>query len=135
MIAVGDQHRDPVADKTDRPGQRVDGHIGRRLWIDDAPDRFVSGNHGRKKITATTDRPAYRSALRERIRNAIPSGTAVNASPKLWIKSASSAMLPDNWYTASWIAAVRPSTVLVILTEPSKPLGPSEIRTLVEHLK
>jgi hypothetical protein len=46
------------------------------------------------KIAATTARPARRSATWERKANAIPSGTAVSASPKLWIKSASKAMLP-----------------------------------------
>ena len=46
------------------------------------------------KIVATTNSPAQRSARAERSRKAAPSGIAVLASPKLWIRSASRAMLP-----------------------------------------
>ena len=46
------------------------------------------------KIAKTTNRPALRSADSERSRKAMPSGIAVAASPKLWIRSASRATLP-----------------------------------------
>ena len=40
----------------------------------------------------------------------MPSGTAVRASPKLWIRSARSATDPDARKITAWIAAVAPST-------------------------
>ena len=47
-------------------------------------------------LTKIAKRLRGRVALRppERNRNAAPSGTAVSASPKLWIRSASRATLP-----------------------------------------
>ena len=42
--------------------------------------------------------------------NAIPSGTAVSASPTLWIRSASSATLSVSTKRTAWAAAVTPST-------------------------
>ncbi len=62
------------------------------------------------KIAATTNSPAPRSARSERSRNAMPSGIAVSASPKLWIRSASSATEPDNENTTACASAVAPST-------------------------
>jgi hypothetical protein len=47
------------------------------------------------KIAATTARPASFSPRALRRKNAMPSGTAVSASPKLWIRSASSATDPE----------------------------------------
>ena len=38
------------------------------------------------------------------------SGNAVAASPKLWMRSASRATLPDATNTAVWASAVSPST-------------------------
>ena len=48
------------------------------------------------KIAPTTAGPAIFSARNERRTNAIPSGTAVSASPTLWITSASSATDPED---------------------------------------
>ena len=45
------------------------------------------------KIAATTASPAFLSARSLRIAKATPTGTAVSASPPLWIRSASRAML------------------------------------------
>jgi hypothetical protein len=58
------------------------------------------------KIAATTASPARRSARADRRKKAIPSGTAVRASPKLWMRSASRAMLPERAKIAVWTAAV-----------------------------
>jgi hypothetical protein len=68
------------------------------------------------KIAATTNRPATRSARSERSRNAIPTGTAVKASPKLCIKSASSAMLSVATKIAAWASAAAESTASEIPT-------------------
>ena len=62
------------------------------------------------KIAATTTSPARRSATRERSANAMPSGTGVSASPKLWIRSASRATLPLAVNTAAWAIAATAST-------------------------
>ena len=62
------------------------------------------------KIAATTNRPAQRSARAERSRKAMPSGIAVPASPKLWIRSASRATLPLAMKIAVWAAAASAST-------------------------
>jgi hypothetical protein len=53
------------------------------------------------KMANTTAKPAWRSARLERSTNAVPSGTAVRASPELWIRSASSATLPVVRYMAA----------------------------------
>ena len=53
---------------------------------------------------------AVRSARSERNRNATPSGNAVAASPKLWIRSASSATDPDRAKISVWTTAAAPST-------------------------
>ena len=52
------------------------------------------------KIVATTNKPARFSAGAERITNATANGTAVRASPVLWIRSANSATLPLTANTA-----------------------------------
>ena len=62
------------------------------------------------KIARTTARPAYPSARSERNANATPSGTAVSASPTLWIRSASRATLPVRTKITACAAAVRPRT-------------------------
>ena len=51
-----------------------------------------------------------RSAFALRRAKAIASGIAVAASPKLWMRSASSATLPEATKTTSWAIAVAPST-------------------------
>src|SRR3954449_11105893 len=61
-------------------------------------------------MARTTKSPAARSARSERSRKAIPRGTAVNASPKLWMRSASRATEPESTKTSICAAAVRPST-------------------------
>src|SRR3954462_13142816 len=61
-------------------------------------------------MARTTKSPAARSARTERSRKAIPRGTAVNASPKLWMRSASRATEPESTKTSICAAAVRPST-------------------------
>ena len=48
--------------------------------------------------------------LKERSRNAAPSGTVVSASPNLWIRSASSAALEIATNTASCATAVTSNT-------------------------
>jgi len=57
------------------------------------------------KIANTTARPASFSPRKLRNKNAIPSGSAVNASPKLWIRSASSATEFESTKIASCAAA------------------------------
>src|SRR3954470_18339134 len=61
-------------------------------------------------MARTTKSPAARSARSERSRKAIPRGTAVNASPTLWMRSASRATEPESTKTSICAAAVRPST-------------------------
>src|SRR6202012_4174410 len=56
------------------------------------------------------------SALNERIRKAAPRGTAVSASPTLWIRSASSAIEPLRMKTTICAAAVAPRTSRLIRT-------------------
>src|SRR4051794_29203656 len=58
------------------------------------------------KMAATTARPAQRSPRALRRRNAIPSGMAISASPALWMRSASSATLPESTNTTACSAAV-----------------------------
>ena len=72
--------------------------------------------HALMKIARTTNSPAVRSARSERITKAMPSGTAVSASPKLWIRSASSATEPDSTKMTAWATAARPSTPSEIST-------------------
>src|SRR5258705_1295599 len=62
------------------------------------------------KIAATTKRPARRSAAGDPRANAMPSGTAVRASPKLWMRSARRAMLPVRAKIAVWATAAVPRT-------------------------
>src|SRR4051795_5183291 len=62
------------------------------------------------KMAATTNRPAPRSARSERSQNAMPRGTAVKASPKLWMRSASSATEPDSANMSVCTTAASPST-------------------------
>ena len=64
------------------------------MHVLDFEPMWTPATHALMKIAATTASPARRSARWERSANAIPSGTAVRASPKLWIRSASSATLP-----------------------------------------
>src|SRR3954454_11138465 len=66
--------------------------------------------HALTKMAATTNRPAPRSARSERSRNAMPSGIAVSASPKLWMRSASSATEPEAAKTAVCASAAIPRT-------------------------
>src|SRR4249919_611389 len=61
-------------------------------------------------ITATTMRPARRSARLEPSKNAAARGTAVRASPTLWTRSARSATLPLATNTTACVAAVAPRT-------------------------
>jgi hypothetical protein len=70
----------------------------------------TSATHALTKIVATTKYPAPFSAWNERSTNATPSGTAVSASPKLWIRSASSATLLVSANTTACAEAVTRST-------------------------
>ena len=58
------------------------------------------------KMARTTASPASFSPRALRSRNAIPSGIAVSASPKLWIRSASSATDLESDEDRGWAAAV-----------------------------
>ncbi len=75
-----------------------------------------SATQAETKIASTTASPASFSPAAERSRNAMPSGTAVSASPKLWIRSASSATDPETAKMAACRAAVRPRTARLIET-------------------
>src|SRR5687767_1366269 len=57
-------------------------------------------------MASTTASPAQRSARALRSRKAMPSGTAVAASPALWIRSASSATEPEATKTIACRTAV-----------------------------
>lgn len=103
----------------------------RGLRIDEAQDRLIAGDTGRAKIAATTNNPAIRSARTERKRKATPSGSAVAASPKLWIRSASSAMLPLERKIATWTRAVIPSTA----SERPTAFNPSRERLMLSSIR
>ena len=91
-------------------------------------------------IVATTASPAHRSATFDRNVKAMARGTAVNVSPKLWMRSASSATLPLAMKTTTWIAAAPPNTAsdLVTARTPSlsgdgvvdEPVGVPIVRTM-----
>ena len=66
------------------------------LRVDEAEDRLVEGHASRDEDGEDNDSPANFSRRNERKKKAIPSGTAVSASPKLWIRSASSATEPES---------------------------------------
>ena len=114
--ARADLRGDPVAQVADRSGGGEDREVGRRAGIDEATDRFGPGDQAEMKIAATTASPAYPSARRDRMANAIPSGMAVRASPALWIRSARSATLPEAMNTTPWSAAVTASTASEMTT-------------------
>jgi hypothetical protein len=57
-------------------------------------EALVEGHAVLTKIASTTKWPASCSPRALRRKNAMPSGTAVSASPTLWMRSASSATLP-----------------------------------------
>jgi len=71
------------------------------LWIDDPLDALLQGHAGRHEDREDDEAPATFSALELRIAKAMPRGTAVDASPKLWIRSASRATEPETAKTAT----------------------------------
>lgn len=82
-------------------------------------------------MTATTARPASFSPRKLRSRNAIPSGIAVRASPKLCTRSASSATDPDATKMTSCAKAATPSTPRLSATA----LTPSRERMMERSIR
>jgi hypothetical protein len=78
------------------------------------------------KMAATTARPASFSPRLLRRKNAMPSGIAVSASPKLWIRSASNATDPVVTKINVCTSAVAPRIRRLIATA----LRPSCDRTI-----
>ncbi len=70
--------------------------------------RVIAVGDERGAREAATASPASFSARNERRKKAIPSGTAVRASPTLCMRSARSATEPDRARIAAWIPAVSP---------------------------
>jgi hypothetical protein len=96
QLAAGTQAHlsgDLVADEADDPGGRQQPQVREAARVDEALDRLAERYETLIKIASTTARPARRSPLMLRKKKARPSGIAVRASPKLWIRSASSATL------------------------------------------
>jgi hypothetical protein len=92
--ADADSRRRRVADEADQARQREGEQVGGREWVDETIYGDPAAMQADTKMAKTTASPAWRSAWAERRMNAIPSGKAVRASPKLWMRSASSATLP-----------------------------------------
>jgi hypothetical protein len=92
--AQADLRRDLVAEKADRARDAEREQVPGGIWADDLLDREDTRTQALTKIAKTTASPAQRSALTDRSRKAIPRGTAVSASPRLWIRSANRATLP-----------------------------------------
>lgn len=77
-----------VADETDQAGGGEQPEVLERARMDEALNLWTSATSALTKMARTTVRPASRSPRRLRKKKASPSGIAVRASPKLWIRSA-----------------------------------------------
>ena len=94
--AEADLRGDLVADEADHTGGGEQPQVGEVLRVDEPLDRLVQRDAGRDEDREHDDEPGELLAAVDRRKNAMPSGTAVSASPKLWIRSASSATEPES---------------------------------------
>jgi hypothetical protein len=101
---------DLVPEEADDAGNRDQPQMREIAWVEQPVDGLVQGDAG-----ADEDR-----------KKATPRGTAVNASPTLCTRSASSATLPLVTRMTAWIAAVAPSTARLIATART----PARLRTI-----
>jgi hypothetical protein len=104
--AAADDGGQPVADESERSRDRECGEVLDVARMDQPGDGLVTGDARADEDRQTTANPARRSARALRIANAMASGMAVAASPKLWIRSASSATDPDATNTSVCAVAV-----------------------------
>ncbi|HEY7691810.1 MAG TPA: hypothetical protein VH816_05660 [Gaiellaceae bacterium] len=84
---------DFVAGEADDSGGGEPPEVGEGLWVDEALDRLDERDHRADEDRGHDGDAAQRSPRALRRKKASPSGIAVSASPKLWIKSARSATL------------------------------------------
>ena len=119
-------HREPVANEPNSARAGEYDELVRASGWRSGLTASTPATQALTKIASTTASPAQRSARSDRSAKAAPTGMVVAASPKLWIRSASSAMLLVAINRTSWATAASPR----IARDSPTARSPSRERTI-----